>query len=353
MRTTTKLLLPGRLINYLLTTLMGLGSGSLVAKDYSDIFQTVDAAVVLIHTEEVSNKMSTSGIVRTKDESLGSGSIISADGRILTAAHVVHSADKVSIELKDGRMLAASVISTVVAADLALVQIDEPPEDLNFVSLGNSDDVRIGEEVFVIGSPYGLKHTLTVGHLSGRRIMKDPLAWAELEFLQTDAAINHGNSGGPLFSSSGKLIGVVSHIKTKSGGNEGLGFAGSINMAQEMILNHPPLWSGVRYVLLQEELLKALNIPISSGALLIQHVAKGSLGDRLGLRAGIVEATIDDEVVLLGGDVLVKVGEDNIYVTKKGMERVSNYFNKTKSGDPLSVTVFREGKLEILSSIKP
>jgi serine protease Do len=333
--------------------LLGLGSGALAAKDYSDIFQSVDSAVVLIHTEEVSNKMSTSGIVRTKDESLGSGSIISADGRILTAAHVVHSADKVSIELKDGRMLPASVISTVVAADLALVQIDEPPEDLIYVSLGNSDDVRIGEEVFVVGSPYGLKHTLTVGHLSGRRTMKDPMAWAELEFLQTDAAINHGNSGGPLFSPSGKLIGVVSHIKTKGGGNEGLGFAGSINMAREMILNHPPLWSGVRYILLPQEVLRALNIPYATTALLIQHVAKGSLGDKLGLRAGIVEATINEEAVLLGGDVLIKVGDDDVYVTRKGIERVSNYFNNMKSGDPITVTVFREGKLETLSALKP
>ncbi len=326
---------------------------SVLARDYSDIFAKLDSAVVLIHTSESSNKTTVTGFTRTTDEALGSGVIISPDGLIITAAHVVHSADLVEIELLDGSHFAGSVLSSVVSADLALVQLLDPPENLNHVEPGDSDNIKIGEEVFVIGAPYGLKHTFTAGHLSGRRIKPDEFMLEKLEFLQTDAAINQGNSGGPLFTSSGELIGIVSHIKTEAGGNMGLGFAASTNMAKRLILDQPRLWFGIRYIFLQGEMLSALNAPISSNALLIQHVAKGSLGDTLGLRAGTIEVEIDGQTMLLGGDIITQVGGDNLYATTKGWQRVKDYFRERQTGEEIKLTVLRSGRLLELSAPKP
>jgi serine protease Do len=124
-------------------------------------------------------------------------------------------------------------------------------------------------------------------------------------------------------------------------------------MAKRLILDQPPLWLGIRYVFLQGEMLSALNAPISSNALLVQHVAKGSLGDRLGLHAGIIEAEIDEQTMLLGGDIIIKVGGDNLYTTTKGWQRVKNYFHSKKTGEEITLTVLRAGEVLELSAPKP
>lgn len=211
----------------------------------------------------------------------------------------------------------------------------------------------MGEEVFVIGAPYGLKHTFTAGNLSGRRVMEQVYFGDDLELLQTDTAINQGNSGGPLFSSKGDLIGIVSHIRTQSGGNEGLGFAGSINMARNLILNHPPLWFGMEFVSLNKDSLLMLNVRDYENGLLVQSVAAGSLGAKFGVRPGGFPVKVQDQTILLGGDIIVEAGSIRLGDSMDKLQRVKNYFEQTEAGDTLRLTVIRDGQIKQLSAPKP
>ncbi len=326
-------------------------SFSIHASDISKIFKKVDPAVVVITTKESFNIASKKGLKNINSGGLGSGVIISNDGLIMTASHVVASADEVTVTLKDGREFIAKIISVSTPADVALIGLIEPPDDLVSVQTGNSDNIDVGEEVFVIGSPYGLSHTLTVGHLSSRRIVDDERALMDMEFLQTDAAVNQGNSGGPVFNIDGKLIGIVSHIRTLSGGNEGLGFAASINMARKLLLEDSPFWLGAQFIPLQDELADAFNVPYHEG-LLIQKVAKGSIAEELGLRAGTIPFGAGEHQLLIGGDIIVEVGSETVYTNRAGRQRIIDYIASIAPGDNLSITVIRAGKKLTLTAPK-
>ncbi len=341
------------MVRFLAALALLISSSSVLAKDYARLFEKLSDTVVTIHTIETGITVGESGIQHTTAQGLGSGVLIDKDGTILTASHVVNNANRVSVELKDGRKFSANVTSAVKVADLAVVRIELPPDDLDYVEPGDSDKVDIGEQVFVIGAPYGLKHTFTAGHLSGRRIMEQVYFGDDLELLQTDAAINQGNSGGPLFSNKGDLIGIVSHIRTKSGGNEGLGFAGSINMARDLILNHPPLWFGMEFATLNKDSLRMLNVPEYEIGLLVQSVAAGSLGAQFGIRPGSFPVTVQDQSILLGGDIIVEAGGNRFGGSMDKLESVKNYFEQTAVGDTLRLTVIRDGETVLLSAPKP
>ncbi|HIG40934.1 MAG: trypsin-like peptidase domain-containing protein [bacterium] len=328
-------------------------STSLAAKDYSRLFAKVDPTVVEIKTSESQLELSEEGVVNTTSHGLGSGVIITKGGLILTASHVVHDANEVTVELLDGRTFSARVLSSIITADIALIEIVDSPGDLPAARIGDSNDINTGEEVFVVGAPYGLSHTLTTGNLSGRRIHEDEIMFEEMEFLQTDAAINQGNSGGPLFSANGELIGIVSHIQTQTGGSVGLGFAASINMAKKLVLDRPALWWGMRYLPLTNDALRVLNVPDYSEGLLIQHVTEGSLAAAFNIHAGVIPMMLGEQKIMLGGDVIVEVGGHNLYQTRAGFERIQTYINSVKKGDELEITVFREGEKKILTAIKP
>jgi serine protease Do len=327
-------------------------SSSAAATDFSRIFDKVNPAVVVIETKQTRQVISKSGIRETQSGGLGSGIIISPQGDVLTAAHVVHNADAIQVTLSDGKSYPADVVSSSVLADVALIRLQGELEKIPYVPPSDSDKIKIGEEVFVIGNPYGLKHTLTVGNLSGRRIQDDGEALVDTEFLQTDAAVNMGNSGGPLFTKKGKLIGIVSYISSQSGGNEGLGFAASTNMIKREIIDRPALWSGMEFIPLEGKMANAFNIGRPAG-LLVQHVANNSAAQSLGIKAGYIPITIGQDEVLLGGDVIIEVGGQQLYLTRPGRQRVIDYLNSVASGDKLNVTVIRDGKIKVLSTPKP
>jgi len=324
---------------------------NLQASDFSKAFKKVDPAVVVITTEEAVKVTSETGLKNISRDGLGSGVIISRDGLIMTAAHVVSAADKVTVTLKDGRQFIAKVITVSNPADVALIGLVEPPDDLVYIEPGNSDNIEIGNQVFVIGSPYGLSHTLTTGHLSSRRIIDDERALMDMEFLQTDAAVNQGNSGGPLFSQDGKLVGIVSHIRTVSGGNEGLGFAASINMARKLLLEDTPFWLGAQFIPLNEQLSSAFNVPYNEG-LLVQKVTRGSIAEELGIRPGTIPIGTGEGQILIGGDIIVEIGGHNVYVTRAGRQRIIDYIASVAPGDDLIVTVIRAGKKLTLKAPK-
>lgn len=295
-----KILLPIIFV-FILSSLAG-------ANSLSKVFQQVNPAVVLVLTKERGySSVELGQTVTISKGGLGSGIVISRDGLVMTSAHVVQVADAVVVRFLDGTMVGAKVVGSTTQADVALLQLDPVPDNLLAAELGDSNNVNIGDEIFVIGAPYGIDHTLTVGYMSGRRHPEVACnSLLPIEFLQTDAAINKGNSGGPMFSMDGKVIGIVSHILSHSGGSEGLGFAVSINTAKELLLKQKSVWTGLEAYLVSGSLAKALNVPQEAG-LLIQRVADDSPGDRLGLRPGVISVEIGGKHLLLGGDIVLEV----------------------------------------------
>ena len=345
-----KLLRLKLLLALTLTLLSAAGCASTTPK-ISDVYQSVNESVVVINTITAQRlARNTEDTVVSTSKGLGTGVVINKDGTILTAAHVIDAADQVLVTLADGSVLEASVMSSSKLHDLAIVKIDVPPNNLVPATLGDSDNVLIGEQLMVIGTPYGSDHTLTVGHLSARRIVELDILQQEVEYLQTDAAINQGNSGGPVFNLNGEVIGIVSYIKSQSGGYEGLGFAVSINVAKQELMARPRLWTGLTTVPLEGALARALNIPNSDG-LLVQAVATGSIGSKLGLRGGTIPVSLGGETVLLGGDVITRFNDKRFYFTESGIADAYEMLRALQPGDTFAVTIIREGKEVELSVV--
>nr|MBI3613836.1 trypsin-like peptidase domain-containing protein [Nitrospirota bacterium] len=235
--------------------------GNADADTLRQMFKEVDGAVIVIQT----NRKETVGGPQQKPTTLagmGSGVLISADGKVMTAAHLVQTADEVTAHFQTGEVVKAQVVTSEPSADVALLQLERVPPHTEVARLGNSDAAEVGDQVFVVGAPLGLGHTLTVGHISARHKPKTMYGGlAQAEFFQTDAAINQGNSGGPMFNMAGEVIGIVSHIISKSGGFEGLGFVVTSSVARRVLLEKNPYWSGVEGFLLSGDLAKVFNLP--------------------------------------------------------------------------------------------
>jgi serine protease Do len=320
------------------------------AQQLRNLFQRASKSVVVVRTLEKGLTSEPTGEVAVSD-GLGSGTIISKDGRILTAAHVVQTADRVGVELKDGRFYAARVVASSPRADVALLQLDDPPVDLVPAPIGNSDSLETGDQVMVVGAPYGLSYTLTSGHVSGRLRPEGTIGGMPMEFIQTDAAINQGNSGGPMFNLKGEVVGVVSYILTQSGGFEGLGFAVASNVARRLLLGAPSFWTGVDGLLLKGDLARLFNLPQPAG-LLIQQVADGSPAAEIGLRPGSTRVRIEDQTILVGGDVVLSVGEIQVTGESEIQDRVEQYLRTLARGKPITVRVLRGGLVLTLEGVR-
>jgi len=268
----------------------------------------------------------------------------------------VQTADVASVEFANGEVIVARVIGSDVQSDVALLQLKQMPKGIAPAPLGDSDKVQVGDQVFVIGAPYGISQTLSVGHLSGRhRLNSNNDSSTSVEFLQTDAAINTGNSGGPMFDMDGNVIGIVSSIMSHSGGSEGLAFATAANTAKRSLLDQKPFWSGIEGLVVTGSLARALNLPQAAGVL-VQRIGDGSIGSRLGINQGTLRVTIQGTDILLGGDVILSVNNIAIIdprsaqslgslTSDENYKRIYNTVATLKPGDPLVVTVFREGKV--------
>ena len=314
------------------------------AKSLKSVFRQVNPAVVVIVTKEGGFSRSVPDELIIKG-GLGSGIVVSKEGLVMTAAHVVQVANEVSAHFLDGSQVMAKVVSSAPQADVALLKLNYVTDNLHVAELGDSDLVSIGDEVFVVGAPYGIAHTLTVGYLSGRRQSIGICnRLTPIEFLQTDAAINMGNSGGPMFSMDGKLIGIVSRILSQSGGSEGLGFATSINTAKELLIERESFWIGLDVYLVAGDLAKALNIPQEAG-LLIQRVANGSPGHKLGLRPSKIPIQIGREKLFIGGDIVLEVQGMPISTDVRETCEIRDTMGGLKHGERIIFKVLRGGKI--------
>ena len=319
------------------------------AQQLRDAFRKVSQSVVVVRTKRVEVAPSADEPMSIVD-GLGSGVLISNDGRVLTAAHVVQTADVASVEFANGEQIVARVIGSDVQTDVALLQLKQMPKGIAPAPLGDSDKVEVGDQIFVVGAPYGLGQTLTAGHVSGRhQLDKRAENSMAVEFLQTDAAVNSGNSGSPVFSTDGEVIGIVSSIMSQSGGSEGLAFATTSNTARRFLLERKPFWSGVDGLLITGELAKALYLPQPAG-MLVQRVAEGSIASQLGIQPGTLRANIQGANLLLGGDVILSVNGIQITENDRSREPILNSIGTLKPGDTLVVTVFRQGQVVKLSS---
>ncbi len=275
---------------------------------------------------------------------LGSGFIINSDGRILTNHHVISGSSQVEVTLPDQTKYKADVLVRDRQDDLALIKIS-PRKKLPALSLGDSDKLQVGQKVLAIGNPFGLELTLTTGIVSslGRTIQGDQNATLE-GMIQTDAAINSGNSGGPLLDSQGNVIGINTAILGPSG-NIGIGFAMPINRAKAMLDDYQAGKSfrrarlGVTVVYIGGDYAEALELP-REGGLLVQEVAPGSAAASAGMRGYRQVVAIGNTRLGVGGDFIVAV--DGQPVTRE--DAISRALAKKRAGDNLDLEVYRGGR---------
>lgn len=318
-------------------------ASSLFSQSISELYNSVQSSVVVVYTKEkvvskgMHQKMMTA-------EGLGSGVLISDEGYILTAAHVVNVAENIQVGFSDGTKVPAEVVRSVPAADVALIKLLWMPENRTVASFGNSDEANVGDQVLVIGAPYGIERSLSVGHISARHVDENRTSGLDrMEFLQTDAAINTGNSGGPMFNMNGEIIGIVSYILTESGGFQGIGFAVSSNIAKTLLTRPGAFWFGAEGFFVQDDLAKAFNVP-QAGGILVQKVVRNSPAGAMGLKAGAIYVTIGEEEILIGGDIVLAIAGKQVF-GPESLANIRDQMNSLQKGDLLTIEVLREGRI--------
>ena len=313
---------------------------------YADVVSRVSPAVITIHSEmrvraaqqypfmddpmfrQFFGDRVPQQLPEQRRSGLGSGVIISTDGYILTNHHVVDGAEQIKVDLNDNRTLDAKVVGSDPPSDLAVLKVDAA--NLPVLALGDSDKVRVGDVVLAIGNPLGIGQTVTMGIISAKGRQTGMSSGSFEDFLQTDAPINQGNSGGALVSTNSELVGINSQILSPSGGSIGIGFAIPSNMARTITdtlvktgkVRRGQL--GITVVKLNSEPAKELGIKETKG-LGVAQVQPGSAADRAGLRKG-------DVITSFNG---VEMTDPNVF---------RNLVASTAPGTDVSLTVIRDGR---------
>lgn len=268
------------------------------------------------------------------ERGMGSGVLVSADGTILTNAHVIDGAEKITVVLNDNKSYEAKLVGSDKPSDLAVLKIEA--QNMPFLTLGNSDSVRVGDIVLAIGNPLGIGQTVTAGIISakGRRTGLSDGSFED--FLQTDAPINRGNSGGALVSLNAELIGINSQILSTSGGNIGIAFSIPSNMAKsvmEQLLANGRVRRGMLGVNIQNitgDMAKALELPDAAGVI-VSNVRPGSAADKAGVK-------VKDIITAINGE---KIDDGNV---------LRNKIAGTLPGTTINLTVLRDGSQQDLSA---
>lgn len=319
-------------------------STSAYAQELSKLYKEVSSSVVFINIETYDYSQVLFGQEVNKEESLGSGVLISKNGEIWTAAHVINAAEKISVEFKNGDKYEAEVVSSDYTADVALIKIkgDFSMKGKSIATIGDSSKSDVGDNVFIIGAPHGFKQSLSRGIISGKYV-PDNMSnrFEKVEFIQTDASINPGNSGGPMFNMKGQIIGIASRIYTTSGGFDGIGFAVSSNVASK-VLQDKEQWAGIESMFLTPELSAMLNVPQSSGILITKVSSKGKAG-KLGLVGGYIPVSIAGQDILLGGDIILELAGIRIE-SPASLALVEQRLSEQDPGTVISLVILRHGE---------
>ena len=286
-------------------------------------------------------------------EGSGSGFVYDRQGHIITNYHVIEGAEELFVTLADETTVDAEVVGADPSNDLAVLRVDVPAEQLQPLSLGESNNLRVGQFVVAIGSPFGFERTLTVGVVSALgRVIESPDESFIGEIIQTDAAINPGNSGGPLLDLDGRVIGVNTAIFSPSQASAGIGFAVPVDTVRRVAPSliergyFPHPWLGLRYVWnltperarVLEEL--GMQAPVGEGMLIVEIYA-GSPADKAGLRGGQERVRIGSTILLVGGDILTAIDGRPIASDRD----LSRYLDtETSVGQVVQVTIWRDGE---------
>jgi S1-C subfamily serine protease len=280
-------------------------------------------------------------------EGAGSGFVIDPRGYVVTNYHVVQGAQTIEVTLGDRSHYPAKFIGADQSNDVALVKIDPKGKTLTALAMADSSNLLVGQEVLAIGNPFGFSSTLTTGVISalGRMVKTSDTTFIDAA-IQTDAAINQGNSGGPLLNSRGEVIGINSAIYTPSGTTAGIGFAIPINTAkaitQDLINDgkvHRASMGGISFVELWPDLAEALDLPANQG-LLIERVSQGSPAVQGGLHGGDRQVFAGLHRLIVGGDLVVAVDGKDV----NSMLDLNVILNHKRPGDSVTVTVYRNRK---------
>jgi S1-C subfamily serine protease len=316
----------------------------------AEIYKRDAPGVVFIRSQIVERTQSPFDLFPTEQrgEATGSGFVIDKSGDILTNAHVVDGAVKVTVQFSDNKTVDAKIVGKDTSTDLALLKVDPDGVGLSPLQLGSAKDVQVGDPAVAIGNPFGLSRTLTTGVISAKqRRIEAPNGFAIDNVLQTDAPINPGNSGGPLIDAAGRVIGINSQIETggSSRGNVGIGFAVPIDTAQKVL---PQLksggrveraWLGVSSLTIDGSL-RGLDLAARQGAL-VQSVENGSPADKAGIKGGDISAQLSNGTpVQLGGDVVTGIDGKAVHSSD---DLASAVIGK-KPGDEVTLDLVRGGK---------
>ena len=295
-----------------------------------------------------------SGVSGTGDQGLGTGFVLNGRGEIATNAHVVtegegssiRRAKEVYVAFADGNQVPARIVGFDANADVALLRIDPTGLTLRPLRLGTARDLRVGSPVAAIGSPFGEPQSLSVGVVSATdRSIKSLTGFEIAGAIQTDAAINRGNSGGPLVNARGEVLGINSQIQTTSGGGEGVGYAVPADTVRRTLAalraegKIDYAYLGVSTARLYPQLARRFRLPVTSGAW-VQEVVDGGPADRAGLRAGSVARRFQARPIIVGGDIITAVDGEKL----PDGDALGVALLEFEPGEQVTLRVFRDGR---------
>lgn len=311
-----------------------------------DVYQRVAPSVVSITTQVLRRNFFFEVV---PEEGAGSGFVLDTQGHILTNYHVIEGAQEIEVSFSDETVVSGTVVGVDPRNDIAVVRVDAPPELLLPVNLGESTTLKVGQRAIAIGNPFGqFGRTLTTGVVSAlNRSLEGSDGRTITGIIQTDAAINRGNSGGPLLDSSGRVIGITTAIFSPTGASAGVGFAVPVDTVKRLLpdlltlgrYRHP--WLGVRYAYsITPRLAEILELPSTTGLLLVQLNEGGPLA-QAGVLGAQREALLGGQRIYLGGDILLAV-DGHAISTVDGLETFleDNY----GVGDGVTISLLRDGQ---------
>jgi S1-C subfamily serine protease len=323
---------------------VGVGSVSLQAPTHGltpeQVYRRDSPGVVQITATSVSQGQT--------GESLGSGFLVDKTGHVVTNFHVIKGAQRIQVSFSGRDEINATLVGSDQSTDTAVLKIDAHARALNPLPLGNSDAVIVGDPVYAIGNPFGFTRTFTSGVVSAvQRQIEAPNTLQIDHAIQTDAAINHGNSGGPLIDAAGRVIGVTSQISTGSTGqqgNVGIGFAIPINTVRDVAAQiistgkAQHAFLGIETDAITPQLARLFHLPVKQG-LIVRDVDSGSAAAKAGIVAGATQVVVQGQSYLIGGDIIVSI--DGTPLTS--FDQLRDAIARHKPGDKVELETYHHG----------
>ena len=328
-----------------------LSIGDIYQRSAGGVVQVTSTSVVTVPADPFFGNLFPS---EQQQQSLGSGFVVDKTGHIVTNYHVVQGAKKINVSFSNGASTKATTVGVDPSSDLAVLKVGASSRALTPLQLGNSDEMRVGDPVVAIGNPFGLDRTVTAGIVSAiQRAITAPNGYTIDHVIQTDAAINHGNSGGPLLNRRGQVIGVNAQIETGdsgNGGNVGVGFAIPSNTVKNVIAqllregHVNRAFIGISATPITRDLAHVFRLPVPKG-LLVQSVQPGSGAASAGLKAGTTQVVLAGESYNLGGDIIVQADKSPV----ASLDKLRDVVATKKPGDELRLVVYRNDKRTVVN----